>query len=296
MSHSSTSGRSRVRRFRRGSSKTSPPVRTLCASARRRSTRGPRPRTQRRVRRSPGRPFEPVHRGAGQRDLVRRELREVLVRQRLRIAPGLQDAATTARRCPRRTVSPWLSRDAGAPVRWSSVRGSSAGRCRVWRHQAVVLAPERVEGAVEHREVVAAMHQQRAARVVHVVARRRGSRAAAPRRCRGGARRAPPGRARAAAGRRREDCRGGRPWRGSHRDAARATRLTSALAPDRVDVVLRLERDAERRFDDVGVQRVLVERRQRRHPVERLGHARQLVQLHRSQPLHERRHLRGEAR
>ena len=34
-----------------------------------------------------------------------------------------------------------------------------------------VLAPERVERAVEHREVVATMHQQRAARVVHVLAR-----------------------------------------------------------------------------------------------------------------------------
>ncbi len=53
-SHSSTRGRGRTRRARRASFTTSPPVRRLSAIARRRSIRGPRPRTHRRVRRSPG--------------------------------------------------------------------------------------------------------------------------------------------------------------------------------------------------------------------------------------------------
>jgi len=47
-------GRGRVRRRRRGSATTSPSVLTLRASARRRSSWGPRPRVHRRVRRSPG--------------------------------------------------------------------------------------------------------------------------------------------------------------------------------------------------------------------------------------------------
>ncbi len=131
MSHRSTSGRSRARRFRRGSWKTSPPVRTLCASARRRSTRGPRPRTQRRVRRSPG-----VH---SSRSIAARasaissggELREVLVRQRLRIAPGLQNLRRRLDRFLVVPSAPWLSHCGRAPVRWSSVRGWRPGRWRV---------------------------------------------------------------------------------------------------------------------------------------------------------------------
>ena len=47
-------GLGRMRRVRRGSVRMSPPVRRLRAIARRRSTRDPRPRIHRRVRRSPG--------------------------------------------------------------------------------------------------------------------------------------------------------------------------------------------------------------------------------------------------
>ena len=103
-----------------GSLKTSPPVRTLLRERAPRSTRGPRPATQRRVRRSPGRPLEPLQRGARQRDLVGRELGEVLVRQRLRVAPRLQRARRRARRLASSSATPRLSQSAGAPVRWSS--------------------------------------------------------------------------------------------------------------------------------------------------------------------------------
>ena len=88
----------------------------------------------------------------------------------------------------------------------------------------------------------------------------------------------------------------GMPWRCAVTVRRRAgDEADERLAPDGVDVVLGLERHAERGFDDVRVQRVPVERRERRHPVERLGHARHLVQLHRPQLLHERRHLRRRA-
>ena len=53
-SHSNTRGRGRTRRFRVGSVSMSPPLRRLSAIARRRSTRAPRPRIHRRVRRIPG--------------------------------------------------------------------------------------------------------------------------------------------------------------------------------------------------------------------------------------------------
>ena len=68
---------------------TSPPVRRLPASARRRSMRGPAPRTHRRVRRSPG--FQTSRSSAARaRQFVRGELGEVLRRERRGRAPGPQ--------------------------------------------------------------------------------------------------------------------------------------------------------------------------------------------------------------
>src|SRR5439155_2181265 len=69
-----------------------------------------------------------------------------------------------------------------------------------------------------------------------------------------------------------------------------------ALAAHALDVLLVLQQDAERLLYDVGVERVAIERDERRGPVERLGQTRGLVEIERAQFLDERRHLRGETR
>ena len=84
--------------------------------------------------------------------------------------------------------------------------------------------------------------------------------------------------------------------RGLHqlRATARATIAARRSPAHRVDVVLMLEQHAQRLFDIVRRERGLVERHERRGPVERLGDARRLVQIERAQLLHERRHLLGQ--
>ena len=130
---------------------TSPPVRTLRASARRRSMRGPRPRTHRRVRRSPGCPHEPGERGARERDLVGRELREVLV---ARACSRRSTSAARAEPCPasgspRSASARRFQRPVAATVgvRARARRLSAGGQ----RLPSTVHAPERVERAIEDR-------------------------------------------------------------------------------------------------------------------------------------------------
>ena len=60
------------------------------------------------------------------------------------------------------------------------------------------------------------------------------------------------------------------------------------LLRDGADVVLVLEQHAERVGDRLRVERDAVERHQRFRPVERLGDARRLEEVHRAQPLRER--------
>jgi hypothetical protein len=115
-------------------------------------------------------PLEPIHRGTRARDLVRRELREVLVRQRLRIAPELQCARHDVRGRLGESRTRHLPEPRGpvALVRRAGIAGRPLTRVL---HQLAVSAPECVERAVECREVVAAMNQERPARVVHVLTR-----------------------------------------------------------------------------------------------------------------------------
>ena len=120
-SHSSTRGRGRTRRARRASFTTSPPVRRLSAIARRRSIREPRPRTHRRVRRSPG--FQTRRDRAAPASAISsaRERGEVLVGEAAEVAPGLQAA------CRRRRVAFCLV-GAGRRCRTHRARGPPRSR------------------------------------------------------------------------------------------------------------------------------------------------------------------------
>src|SRR5579859_169127 len=60
------------------------------------------------------------------------------------------------------------------------------------------------------------------------------------------------------------------------------------------EVLLVLERGAQRRLDQRGVDALGAQRRQRAGPVERLRHSRQLVEVHLAEPADEQRHLAGE--
>ena len=139
-SHNRRIGRGRRRRSRRGSEKTSPPVRTLCRNARRKSRRGPDPRIQRRVCRSPGFQTSRASADAGESLFLGRELREVLGRQPLRVAPGPQPSDAVGRRAIAVGLRRWLQKHPAPSRLVSSV-------------------PERIECAIEDREVVVAMHQ-----------------------------------------------------------------------------------------------------------------------------------------
>ena len=59
------------------------------------------------------------------------------------------------------------------------------------------------------------------------------------------------------------------------------------LGTERADVVLVLEQHAQRVGDRLRIERDAVERDQRLGPVERLGDARRLEEVHRAQPLRE---------
>ena len=142
------------------------------------------------------RPLEPFHRGAGQRDLVRRELREVLVRERRRVAPGLQDAPMTARRHPS------SERHAAGSPETLSAPARLVDRARLMAACSRGLARPPADARARTRRRRGRTSRGRrgdapAARGTCGTRRRapRGSRAAAPRRCRGVARRAPPVRA-----------------------------------------------------------------------------------------------------
>ncbi len=67
------------------------------------------------------------------------------------------------------------------------------------------------------------------------------------------------------------------------------------LGRDRADVVLVLEQRAQRVGDRLGIERDAIERDQRLGPVERLGDARRLEQVHRAQALRERDDLARQA-
>lgn len=115
-------------------------------------------------------PLQPLHRGASQRDLGRGVLREVLVCQRLRVTPCLQDArwgvgGLLRERHPG-TLEMRLASGAKAVLPRVTFR-PAGGRNR----EIALLAPERVERAVEYGEVFSTMDEQGAARVVHVLAR-----------------------------------------------------------------------------------------------------------------------------
>ena len=87
-------------------------------------------------------------------------------------------------------------------------------------------------------------------------------------------------------------------------DYARAGRLTSARSSSsaargsaqRRHILLRLQHDAERLVNRVGVQDVPVESDERGHPVDRLRHAGHFVQVFAAHLLHHRRHLLGQRR
>src|ERR1700730_12681006 len=71
----------------------------------------------------------------------------------------------------------------------------------------------------------------------------------------------------------------------SHRRPNPIEHCRDGLSPDFLDVVLVLEHDAQRLFDDVLVERVAIERDERRGPLEGLGDAWHFVKFRLSQLL-----------
>ena len=158
---------------RRGSETTSPPVRTLWRSARRTSRREPAPRTQRRVRRSPGFHDEP-------REGVAREASSSAVNSAKSLRASVRRVAPRPQCAARLVVD--IHDLAGGELLdclcWPSPPAALSSPPRVpvppsgtgSRDQRTVgLAPERIEGAIEDRQVVVAMDQQRPAGVVDLV-------------------------------------------------------------------------------------------------------------------------------
>ena len=164
MSASTTTGRGFVRGPRRDQSRISPPRGRLRRSVRRRSIRGPSPGRSLRVRRSAQPPGElpdgPLH----LRDLVGRELAEVLAPQQLLRAPG-QREVEQRRLVTARVVSlgsRQRARRRGGRERRAPELAALAHRAQVERGRTFGgLPPEDLEGLVETGHLVAAAHAER---------------------------------------------------------------------------------------------------------------------------------------
>ena len=150
------------------------------------------------------------------------------------------------------------------------------------------MAPERFERPVEGREVLVAMHKKRPARVVHIVPRadvhvleclddvEHASRVHVE----------ATATQQAAEGEEVLDERGCQTLPSARRRAREHAR--QPLAAEGFDILAGLERDAQRFFEHLEIQRVrrlATERHERGHPVERLRHAGRFVQLRRPQLL-----------
>jgi hypothetical protein len=108
--------------------------------------------------------LQPLERCTSQRDFLGGEVREILSRQARDIAPRLQSATGGIFR---RGVAAHL-----LPSRCRTGRRRRDGIvASTVRDVAMTSAPEQLEGAVERRQVLVPMHQQRPAGMVDVIAR-----------------------------------------------------------------------------------------------------------------------------
>ena len=286
-SQSSTRARGRTRRVRRASFTTSPPVRRLSAIARRRSIRGPRPRTHRRVRRSPGvqtrrdsaAPASAISSAVNAaKSLSARPPRSLQVfspRFGVGASPSASSAPEDAAELIGREDFLDLDRRGARLVGPRVAAGLSL----------VVFAPEGRERPVEDRDLFLAMDEQRTARVIHLVAcaevhmserlddveQTPGMDVDA---------RAPQD---AAEDQQVIEETGHRPSlvsrpRRASRDRA-IEQLRRPASAERLQIFLRFQHDAERFFDRVRIERVPVERDERGHPVDGLGHPGHFVQV-----------------
>ena len=114
-------------------------------------------------------PHQPIERQPRPHDLVGAELPEVLVGQRTDIAPCLQQCGRRGALVWRIDVACWRP---FAVTLTTAVLVRRPRRTLHVRAASRVHAPEHVERAIEHRELIVAMHQQRPAGVIDLVARR----------------------------------------------------------------------------------------------------------------------------
>ena len=212
--------------------------------------------------------------------------------------PGVAGASSSD--ASRLGASLTSSRARSSSITTTDARDSpGCGACRAV--SPVVLAPEGVEGDVEDRNLFLAMDEQRAARVidlvacaeVHVPERLDDIEQAAAMDVDA---RAPQEAAEDQQVSRRRDIGAAFHARDALRAMARSSSSIARRPAERSEIFLRLEHDAERFVDRLGIERVPVERDERGHPVDGLGHAGLLVQVRGAQLLHHRGHLLGKLR